>query len=205
FLKKDSPFTSGKVYEKYARKFGIRAGADAAAIPRMLRDLPVDLPEFRLGYLPEVDQRISKLNKFKMLRRFVCYGSSFRRLYSFASSQLFPERALQGSFAQFRINETRTRQNYGRASYGHKPPYTIKTVSDRVMLVLQLFDKIDPEKIKPNSHFVDDLGLDSLDQVEIIMAMEEEFGFEIPPGDGEQLMTPAQIIQYICLKEDVYE
>ncbi|KRX25512.1 Acyl carrier protein, mitochondrial, partial [Trichinella nelsoni] len=155
--------------------------------------------------LPEVDQRISKLNKFKMLRRFVCYGSSFRRLYSFATSQLFPERALQGSFAQFRINETRIPQNYGRASYGHKPPYTIKTVSDRVMLVLQLFDKIDPEKIKHNSHFVDDLGLDSLDHVEIIMAMEEEFGFEIPPGDGEQLMTPAQIIQYICLKEDVYE
>ena len=38
------------------------------------------------------------------------------------------------------------------------------------------YDKIDPEKLSVNSHFMKDLGLDSLDQVEIIMAMEDEFG-----------------------------
>jgi NADH dehydrogenase (ubiquinone) 1 alpha/beta subcomplex 1 len=41
---------------------------------------------------------------------------------------------------------------------------------------LKLYDKIDPEKLSVNSHFMKDLGLDSLDQVEIIMAMEDEFG-----------------------------
>ncbi|VDP04945.1 unnamed protein product [Soboliphyme baturini] len=90
-------------------------------------------------------------------------------------------------------------------SYSSGRPLTLKTVNDRVMLVLRLFDKIDPEKVKSSSHFINDLGLDSLDHVEIITAIEEEFGIEIPDGDSEQLMTPGHIIQYICDKEDIYE
>ncbi|CDW56292.1 Acyl carrier protein [Trichuris trichiura] len=93
----------------------------------------------------------------------------------------------------------------GRVFFGHKPPYTMKTVRDRVLLVLQLYDKINPDKLTLSSHFTNDLGLDSLDQVEVIMAMEEEFGFEIPPADGELLMTPGDIVKYVCRKEDVYE
>lgn len=50
-----------------------------------------------------------------------------------------------------------------------------------------------------------DLGLDSLDHVEVIMAMEDEFGFEIPDQDAEKLMRPADLIQYIADKEDIYE
>lgn len=50
-----------------------------------------------------------------------------------------------------------------------------------------------------------DLGLDSLDHVEVIMAMEDEFGFEIPDGDAERLVRPKDIIQYIADKEDIYE
>ena len=50
-----------------------------------------------------------------------------------------------------------------------------------------------------------DLGLDSLDQVEIIMAMEDEFGFEIPDIDAEKLMCPQEIVDYIADKKDVYE
>jgi NADH dehydrogenase (ubiquinone) 1 alpha/beta subcomplex 1 len=49
-------------------------------------------------------------------------------------------------------------------------------VRERVLLVLKLYDKVDPEKLKMDSHFMNDLGLDSLDQVEVIMAMEDEFG-----------------------------
>ena len=56
-----------------------------------------------------------------------------------------------------------------------------------------------------DSHFTNDLGLDSLDQVEVIMAMEDEFGFEIPDGDSERLMRPSDIVQYIADKEDVIE
>ncbi|KAA8584890.1 hypothetical protein FQN60_003584, partial [Etheostoma spectabile] len=60
--------------------------------------------------------------------------------------------------------------------YGDLPPLTIETIKDRVMYVLKLYDKINPEKLQTASHFMKDLGLDSLDQVEIIMAMEDEFG-----------------------------
>lgn len=56
-----------------------------------------------------------------------------------------------------------------------------------------------------DSHFITDLGLDSLDHVEVIMAMEDEFGFEIPDGDAERLLRPKDIIQYVADKEDIYE
>ncbi|XP_077395863.1 NADH:ubiquinone oxidoreductase subunit AB1b [Festucalex cinctus] len=89
--------------------------------------------------------------------------------------------------------------------YGDLPPLTLETIEDRVMYVLKLYDKINPEKLLTSSHFMKDLGLDSLDQVEIIMAMEDEFGFEIPDVEAEKLMTPSEIVQYIADKKDVYE
>ncbi|XP_029946146.1 NADH:ubiquinone oxidoreductase subunit AB1b [Salarias fasciatus] len=89
--------------------------------------------------------------------------------------------------------------------YGDLPPLTLETIKDRVMYVLKLYDKINPEKLQTGSHFMKDLGLDSLDQVEIIMAMEDEFGFEIPDAEAEKLMTPEEIVQYIADKKDVYE
>ena len=70
-----------------------------------------------------------------------------------------------------------------------------------MLSVLKLYDKIDPEKLSVNSHFMKDLGLD---QVEIIMSMEEEFGFEIPDIDAEKLMCPQEIVHYIADKKDVY-
>uniref|UniRef100_A0A3Q0SB49 Acyl carrier protein n=1 Tax=Amphilophus citrinellus TaxID=61819 RepID=A0A3Q0SB49_AMPCI len=89
--------------------------------------------------------------------------------------------------------------------YGDLPPLTIESIKERVMYVLKLYDKISPEKLQATSHFMKDLGLDSLDQVEIIMAMEDEFGFEIPDAEAEKLMTPEEIVQYIADKKDVYE
>lgn len=56
-----------------------------------------------------------------------------------------------------------------------------------------------------DSHFVNDLGLDSLDQVEIIMAMEDEFGFEIPDMDADRLNRPRDIVRYVADREDVYD
>ncbi len=49
-------------------------------------------------------------------------------------------------------------------------------VEQRVLLVLRLYDKIDPNALTLTSNFSKDLGLDSLDQVDIIIAMEDEFG-----------------------------
>ncbi|KAJ6653893.1 hypothetical protein lerEdw1_007651 [Lerista edwardsae] len=89
--------------------------------------------------------------------------------------------------------------------YSDLPPLTLEGIKDRVIYVLKLYDKIDPEKLTVTSHFMKDLGLDSLDQVEIIMAMEDEFGFEIPDVEAEKLMCPQEIVDYIADKKDVYE
>lgn len=89
--------------------------------------------------------------------------------------------------------------------YSAKEPLTLQFIKERVILVLNLYDKVDPAKLKVESHFHKDLGLDSLDHVEVIMAMEDEFGFEIPDMDAERLMTPKDIIQYIADKEDIFE
>ena len=52
-------------------------------------------------------------------------------------------------------------------------------IESRVMNVCKAFDKITADKLAIDSHFINDLGLDSLDHVEVIMAIEDEFGFEV--------------------------
>ncbi|XP_051003547.1 acyl carrier protein, mitochondrial-like [Acomys russatus] len=88
--------------------------------------------------------------------------------------------------------------------YSDAPPLTLEGVKDRVLYVLKLY-KTDPEKLSVNSHFMKDLGLDSLDQVEIITAMEDEFGFEIPAIGAEKLMCPQEIVDDIADRKGVYE
>jgi acyl carrier protein len=56
------------------------------------------------------------------------------------------------------------------------------------------------EEIKPESSFIDDLGADSLDTVEVVMALEEEFGIEIPDEDAEKITTVGEAIKYIEAK-----
>ena len=53
------------------------------------------------------------------------------------------------------------------------------------------------DEIKPESSFVDDLGADSLDTVEVVMALEEEFGIEIPDEDAEKITTVGESVKYI--------
>lgn len=57
------------------------------------------------------------------------------------------------------------------------------------------------EEIKMESSFVDDLGADSLDTVEVVMALEEEFGVEIPDDDAEKITTVGDAIRYIDDKQ----
>ncbi|XP_018561163.1 acyl carrier protein, mitochondrial isoform X2 [Anoplophora glabripennis] len=78
-------------------------------------------------------------------------------------------------------------------------------IKERVLKVCASYDKVTADKLNLNSHFINDLGLDSLDHVEVIMAIEDEFGFEIPDADAEKLLKPADIVRYVGDKEDVYE
>jgi len=56
------------------------------------------------------------------------------------------------------------------------------------------------EEVKPEAKFVEDLGADSLDTVELIMALEEEFGIEIPDEDAEKALTVGDVVSYIDAK-----
>tara|TARA_B100000287_G_scaffold23640_1_gene23134 strand:+ start:891 stop:1121 length:231 start_codon:yes stop_codon:yes gene_type:complete len=56
---------------------------------------------------------------------------------------------------------------------------------------------VEDDAIKPEAHFVNDLGADSLDTVELIMEFEEEFGVEIPDDDAENITTVGSAVDYI--------
>ena len=62
---------------------------------------------------------------------------------------------------------------------------------------------VDPEKVKAEASFIDDLGADSLDIVELVMAMEEEFDLEIPDEDAEKLKTVNDVASYLTKKGKV--
>ena len=56
---------------------------------------------------------------------------------------------------------------------------------------------VDEQEVRPEASFVDDLGADSLDVVELVMALEEEFGLEISDEDAEKLLSVQQAVDYI--------
>ncbi|XP_040999428.1 acyl carrier protein 2, mitochondrial-like [Juglans microcarpa x Juglans regia] len=71
-------------------------------------------------------------------------------------------------------------------------------VADRVISVVKNFQKVDPSKVTPNANFQNDLGLDSLDAVEIVMALEEEFGFEIPDNEADKINSINLAVEFIA-------
>uniref|UniRef100_H0XQ26 Acyl carrier protein n=1 Tax=Otolemur garnettii TaxID=30611 RepID=H0XQ26_OTOGA len=91
------------------------------------------------------------------------------------------------------------------SKYSDALSLTLEGIKELVLYVLKHYDEIDRKKLSVNSHFMKGLGLDSLDQVESIMAMEDEFGFEITDIDTEKLMCPQEIVDYIVNKKDVYQ
>lgn len=77
-------------------------------------------------------------------------------------------------------------------------------IQTRAMDVLKLFDKVNPEKVSSKSHFVNDLGLDSLDVVEIVMALEDEFGIEISDEEAEKVFTVEDAVEFISKALDIH-
>ena len=60
---------------------------------------------------------------------------------------------------------------------------------------------VEPSKVTAEASFVEDLGADSLDTVELVMAFEEEFGIEIPDEDAEKMETVGDAVKYLQEKE----
>jgi acyl carrier protein len=70
-------------------------------------------------------------------------------------------------------------------------------VADRVRKIVVEHLNVDAEKVVDKASFIDDLGADSLDQVELVMAFEEEFGIEIPDDAAETIQTFGDAVKFI--------
>ena len=73
----------------------------------------------------------------------------------------------------------------------------MSSVSDRVKEIIVEQLGVNEDQVVPEAKFVEDLGADSLDTVELVMALEEEFGAEIPDEEAEKLATVGDSIKYI--------
>ena len=73
----------------------------------------------------------------------------------------------------------------------------MEPVADRVKKIIVDQLGVEEETVTPEASFVDDLGADSLDTVELVMALEEEFGVEIPDEDAEKITRVKESIEYI--------
>ena len=71
------------------------------------------------------------------------------------------------------------------------------SVEERVKQIIVEQLGVDEGEVTPTASFVDDLGADSLDTVELVMAFEEEFGIEIPDEDAEKITRVKEAVEYI--------
>lgn len=78
----------------------------------------------------------------------------------------------------------------------------MSTIEERVKKIVVEQLGVSEDEVKPESSFVDDLGADSLDTVELVMALEEEFDTEIPDEEAEKISTVQSAIDYINTNVD---
>ena len=72
-----------------------------------------------------------------------------------------------------------------------------KSIQDRVKEIIVEQLGVNPDQVTPEAKFIEDLGADSLDTVELVMAFEEEFGIEIPDEDAEKITRVKEAVEYI--------
>ena len=77
-----------------------------------------------------------------------------------------------------------------------------KSLDERVKEIIVEQLGVNAEQVVPEAKFIEDLGADSLDTVELVMAFEEEFGVEVPDEDAEKLQTVGNVTDYLRDKAD---
>ena len=76
------------------------------------------------------------------------------------------------------------------------------SVTEKVKSIIVEQLGVKPDQVVPTASFVNDLGADSLDTVELVMALEEEFGIEIPDEEAEKILTVQDAVKYIEKKSE---
>jgi acyl carrier protein len=97
---------------------------------------------------------------------------------------------LRGAHAFFRAIAKSNPKRFREGSY-------MSDTADRVKKIVVEHLGVEEDKVTPEASFIDDLGADSLDIVELVMAFEEEFGVEIPDDAAEKINTVGDAIKYI--------
>jgi len=91
--------------------------------------------------------------------------------------------------------QVRRQKEEGRM--GKEAGKAMGTVDERVKKIIGEQLGVEEDEVTPDASFVEDLGADSLDTVELVMALEEEFGIEIPDEDAEKILTVGKALDYI--------
>ncbi|KTW27709.1 acyl carrier protein [Pneumocystis carinii B80] len=118
---------------------------------------------------------------------------------SFSCIRLFSRNFL----VQNRLNINKTLINSSSTRFYSQARLSKQEIESRIIDIVKGFDKItDPSKITPTSSFSADLGLDSLDTVEVVMAIEEAFNIEIPDKEADEIRTIGEAITYISNHPD---
>jgi acyl carrier protein len=84
---------------------------------------------------------------------------------------------------------------------GKEPGKSMGTVDERVKKIIGEQLGVEEDEVTPEASFVEDLGADSLDTVELVMALEEEFGIEIPDDAAEHIQTVGDAVKFITEKQ----
>jgi len=90
-----------------------------------------------------------------------------------------------------------------RRQYSGGGPPSEAVIKERLLAVIKNFHKVDPNVLTEKSHFLNDLGLDSLDTVELILAIEDEFCIEIPEEQGDKIQTVEDALSYLTTNPSV--
>jgi acyl carrier protein len=77
---------------------------------------------------------------------------------------------------------------------------TGRPIEERIATIISEQLGVEVASLTPDAHLLDDLGADSLDVVELVMALEEEFGIEVPDDDVENIRTVSDVVEYMAAR-----
>ncbi|KAH9460596.1 hypothetical protein MJO28_003720 [Puccinia striiformis f. sp. tritici] len=130
------------------------------------------------------------VSKINVITKFAAYSTRVSTSQPLSSSS-------RSTVPQFSHAVNRPTINLQSVRFSSGGPLSKEDIQRRILEVLGSFEKCDPAKITPTASFTSDLGLDSLDAVEVVMAIEEEFTIEIPDEEADQITTVSEAISYI--------